>query len=513
MPDGVASSTGKVEMEIKKTLGDYTHDEFKSLVSTLWNADLDNETHNRLIDHFDKIIGDPLGADLLFYPPYIEAGNVHSVDSIVFHVQQWHYRQGKAAFRNEPAPTPPPPPVRLNPQQRKVAESNKDLDKTRQMIARIHAAVNSANDGLLHLIRLLDQWQAQPLDSRPVAVHIAEMGALEMAQTAMVRSIKALERMQQKVQFALSGAERNLTSPFRDAAIQSTVLDIITQGSNHYLASLVDVEQRHRQLHERCVPLFVDAEEHLLRRLSAPGAEIDKTPKVVALSSRAAQLRPAFMFADAVAIDDPQSLVAMKKTIRSAVAEFSWQATSLKDEHPGTFCGVAGFFFEHWKERHGYVVSVPLGDLMPTEGHDWQALARSGAEVDLPYRLFSRSAPVERRKIVVGLKEITAMQQICLTPTGGGELPSRVKVVAVTQTLSHPVPGFPSMELRWGMANTPQPAPGQIGGMADLPETPLLESLAAVGRVACVDCILVFPADSGLEPLYLMFKRARVTAG
>lgn len=496
-------------MEFKPTLIDYTPEEFKSLVQTLWNADLDNATHARLIDHFDKIIGDPIGADLLFYPPYLETGTAHSVDSIVFHVRQWHHRQGKAAFRNDPVPAPPKPPVRLSQQERKVAESNKELDKTNQLVAQIDAAVKSVDDGVQQVARLLDLWQAQPLDSRSIAAHIEEMSALESAQTDMVRTIKALESMTLKVQFAKSDAERNLTSPFRDPAIQAQVLALITAGSSRYLASMAATEQRHRQLHEHCTLLFAAAEEHLVRRLSAPGVQVGSTARVVTLSSRACQLRPALMFAEAIAIDDPAPLTAMKKSIRSAVAEFSWQATSLKDEHPGTFCGVAGFFFEHWKARSEYAVSVPLGDLMPIDGHDWEALARSGAEVDLPYRLFSRSAPVERRKIVVGLKEITAMQQICLTPTSGSELSAKVKVVAVGQALSHAVSGLSSMELRWSRAIGGQSAARQVGGVIDLPETPLLEPLSAVGQVRFDDCILVFPTGSGLEPLYLMCKRGR----
>lgn len=93
-------------MELKPSLIDYTQDEFKSLVSAIWNADLDNPTHTQLIDHFDKIIGDPRGADLLFYPPDLETGNAHSVDSIVFHVKQWHNDKGQAAFHDEPIPVP-----------------------------------------------------------------------------------------------------------------------------------------------------------------------------------------------------------------------------------------------------------------------------------------------------------------------------------------------------------------------------------------------------------------------
>ncbi len=502
-------------MELKKTLGDYTQDEFKSLVSTIWNADLDNPTHTQLIDHFDKIIGDPLGADLLFYPPYLVAGTDHCVDSVVFHVKQWHNSKGRAAFHNEPAPAPPgKPAARLSPQERKVAASNQELEKVNRLVTQINAAAKSASDGLLQVHLLLDQWQAQPLDSRTIAGHIEEMSALETAQSEMVRRIKALEFLKLTVEFARSGAQRNLGSPFRDPGIQAQVLGIITQGSDDYLASVAGTEQRHRQVHERCTALFLAAEDHLVRRLSVPGVEPGRPATLLSLSSRASQLRPGLMFADEIAVADPRSLIAMKTAIRSAIAEFSWQATSLKDEHPGTFAGVVSFYFEHWKARSWYVASVPLDDLMPTDGYDWQGLARSAGEVDLPYRLFSRAAPVAGGKIFSGLKEIAVLEQVCLTPTTGGSLSTKVKVVAAQPALSYRVSGSPSMELRWSTASqfSLQPAlpvRRQVGGVVDLPETPLLESLAALDPVSFDDCILVFPPDSGLGPLYLMFKRGR----
>lgn len=330
----------------------------------------------------------------------------------------------------------------------------------------------------------------------------------------MVRTVKALGPLKLKVEFAMSGAQRNLSSPFRDPAVQARVLGIITQGNHDYLAAVADTDQRHRQVHERCTALFAAAEEHLVRRLSAPGVASGRPATLVSLPARASQLRPGLMFADPIVVADPRSLIAMKKSIRSAVAEFSWQATSLKDEHPASFIGVANFFFEHWKARSWYVASVPLEDLLPIDGYDWQGLAGANAEVELPYRLFSRTAPVERRKISVGLQEITAMQQICLTPTNGGSLPAKVKVVAAQPFLGYVASGSPSIDLRWSTVSsfslTPAPpARRQVGGVVDLPETPLLEPLAAIEPVSFDDCILVFPADSGLAPLYLMFKRGR----
>ncbi|MEE1922216.1 bacteriocin immunity protein [Pseudomonas sp. 148P] len=507
-------------MEFKAQLSDYTRDEFKALVSAIWHGETDNDTRTLLINHFDSIVGHPLGSDLIFYPPDSDTASVHSIDNVVFHVQNWHNSKGLAAFRNEPAPQAPPgPSLRLSQQERKVLASQQDLAKARQLVADVDAAVQAVDQAMLHLGRLLDEWQAQTLDSRTIAGHIEEMTRLERTQSDMVRAINKLEFMKQKVQFAKSGAERDVTSPFRDPGIQSDVLAIVTAASNRYLEALADVERRHRQLHDRCMPLFEEAEAHLAHRLSAPGAQTQQAPHVVQITSWPAQLRPCLMFATDSAAIGRRELDAMKQSIRSAIAEFAWQATSLNAEHPGTFSGVAGFFYDHWKSHDGYVVSVPLGDFMPIDGHDWQQLARSGAQVDLPYRLFPRSAPVTPGKIAVGLKAITELQQVCLTPTSGDSLSSKVPVVMVARepssaTFSLAVSGQTPMVIHWhrsvGIQDLSPEAPATypMGGLVRTPETPLMESLETNGPVVFDDCVLVFPTDSGLDPLYLMFKRS-----
>ena len=509
-------------MEFKPQLSDYTHDEFKALVSAIWHVEMDNESHTLLINHFDSIVGHPLGADLIFYPPDSDTGNTHSVDSVVLHVRRWHNSNGKSAFRNEPVPAiPGGPPPRLSQQQRKVAESQKDLAKAHELVADIDAATQTVDQAMLQLARLLDEWQAVSLDARSIYRHIEEMTVLERAQSEMVRVIKKQEFMKLRVQFARSGAERNATSPFRDPGIQSSVLAIVTDSSNRYTAALADTERRHRQLYDRCMLVFTEAERHLVSRLAVPGTQTQQAPHVVQINSRAAQMRPCLMFATERAAIERRELDTMKKSIRSAVAEFGWQATSLNDEHPGTFSGVASFFFDHWKARDGYTVSVPLGDLMPIDGHDWALLASSGASVELPYRLFPRIAPVAQGKISIGLKEITSLEQICLTPTGGNSLPSIVRIVAAEPgpsagTFFLEVPGQTPMVVQWhppvgirDLSLDPViPATYPMGGLVSIPETPLLESLETNGPVSFDDCILVFPTGSGLDPLYLMFKRS-----
>ena len=55
-------------MELKSTLKEYTASEFQTLINRIREVDLPKKDHDRLINHFDRIVGHPEGADLLFYP-------------------------------------------------------------------------------------------------------------------------------------------------------------------------------------------------------------------------------------------------------------------------------------------------------------------------------------------------------------------------------------------------------------------------------------------------------------
>lgn len=508
-------------MEFKQLLNGYTSEEFKGLVSAIWNADMDNDAHARLIDHFDTVVGHPLGADLIFYPPDADTGNVHSVDNVIFHVRQWHNKNGNAAFKGDAALVAiEKPTVRLSPQERKVAESTKDLGRTQQMAADIEAAGYSAHRALMHFSQLMDQWQASPLDARGIPRHINEIADLESAQSQAVFSVRAFEALAMRLQFAKSAAERNVTSSFRSREIQARVLELINQAVGQYEAAQADILSLNVQLHTRATPLFAEAEQHIVRMLALPGAV--QPSRSVHVSLRAARQRPCLMFTiDTMRIDE-HNVIRVKQAIRSAVAEFSWQAASITQEHPGTFSGVVTFCFDHWKRRDWYALSIPLSELVPLEGYDWTHLALTSAEIDLPYRLFSRVAPPPQLKFSIGLKEITEFEQVCLTPTGGDVVSSKVSVRSVewdhmsgafSFRLSDTVPvTIVWLDSSGGLSNfgsTAAPEKGPRGGMLSIPKTPLLESFGSMSEIPFEDCVLVFPPESGIEPLYLMFKGGR----
>jgi hypothetical protein len=54
-------------MELKTALKEYSASAFQALVNRIWAVDLPKLDHDRLINHFDRIVGHPQGADLLFY--------------------------------------------------------------------------------------------------------------------------------------------------------------------------------------------------------------------------------------------------------------------------------------------------------------------------------------------------------------------------------------------------------------------------------------------------------------
>lgn len=114
------------------------------------------------------------------------------------------------------------------------------------------------------------------------------------------------------------------------------------------------------------------------------------------------------------------------------------------------------------------------------------------------------------------------MQQICLTPADGSSLPSRVRVrLAVWDTASatfrFTLSGSAPVTLQWfsaidlgsAVADAIKPSGKTRGGVLSMPKVPLLETLPAVEDIQFEDCVVVFPLESEIEPIYLTFKGIR----
>jgi hypothetical protein len=84
-------------MELKAALKDYTEPEFQTLVNRIWAVDMPKRGHDQLINHFDRIVGHPEGADLLFYSK--DEYNPNSPEGVVGHVKEWWQQQASLRSR------------------------------------------------------------------------------------------------------------------------------------------------------------------------------------------------------------------------------------------------------------------------------------------------------------------------------------------------------------------------------------------------------------------------------
>ncbi|MEE1921657.1 S-type pyocin domain-containing protein [Pseudomonas sp. 148P] len=163
-------------------------------------------------------------------------------------------------------------------------------------------------------------------------------------------------------------------------------------------------------------------------------------------------------------------------------------------------------------ERHG--ISVPFTDM--TLSIDWEQLKASiGESIPLPIRLIS------------GL--LDGKSQIEIATTGSDALPADVPVRAATWDAEQGAWRFTTdgpgpITVLW----TPEQQPadnstatvpsalelsGLYPGRISIQTRPQILPFPELDDIRPDDYIVVFPADSGLEPVYLMFKSPRDYAG
>jgi len=206
----------------------------------------------------------------------------------------------------------------------------------------------------------------------------------------------------------------------------------------------------------------------------------------------------------------------LQTAIRAAIAELGSFAAATAS---GFFVGVAALVYSpklgNGELPERYAVSLPLSDLGPMPDGDLHALAAAGGTADMAVRLGTRSADDSRSEVIV-------------IPTDGATFLSPVRVVAATfnaeqKVYSVSTADTPPRTLTW----TPIVKPGDSSTElpVEAPAIPVYEGATVTpieGRIdvypeladaAIDDYIFVFPADSGLPPLYVVFKDARSIPG
>lgn len=233
-------------------------------------------------------------------------------------------------------------------------------------------------------------------------------------------------------------------------------------------------------------------------------------------SGSAAAAGPLFMTAaGTVAVVEAASLT-LQAAIGEAVAALSGFAVSVG---AGATVGVAALFYSS-KLGNGelperYAFSTPLSDLASNTGQDLNAAAAAGAKIDLPFRISSKTTA-------------DGQSEVFVVKTDGLHIPSQVQVVAATYNAEQKVytattADTPPRTLTWtpivdpGNSSTTlpaeQPAPVTYTGATAIPIPGRLDTFPAIAEAGFDDFVLVFPQDSGLAPIYTMFRDRREDPG
>lgn len=225
---------------------------------------------------------------------------------------------------------------------------------------------------------------------------------------------------------------------------------------------------------------------------------------------------PLFMTsAGTVAVIEAAS-VTLQAAIRAAITALGGIVASVG---AGVVVGVSALFYssklDNGELPERYAFSTPLTDLTPDIGQDLNAVAAAGGTVNLPYRVSSKTAA-------------NGQSELFVVMTDGLTVPSKVGVVAATYNAEQNVytattADVPPRTLTWtpivnpgnGSTTSPaeQPAPPVYTGATVTPVEGRIDTFPSVSEASFDDFITVFPVESGLPPVYTMFRDRREDPG
>ena len=497
-------------MELKPKLQDYTEAEFQALVGKIWNVDMGKEEHDRLINHFDRIVGHPKGADLLCYPE--DNGYVHAPETVVHFVKQWHFKKNVIPFKGGVLPAPAKPAPHLSMTQHATARAKRELANAQQLASDITAVEQMVEKAFTQLELATRQRQNQHDAEQTLDALKQGMRRLEHAQHEVVMAVRAFERHKMRVEFALSGAQRDLTYNKADQALWQANARQAAANHGRYLARLSSIAQRHAVLHAAAEAVLERSTEQLIRLRGQVGR-----PVLFRMSAANGMRHPNLLLSAAPPLEAHQR-VDLQKSIRSAVAEFNWLMTHSEQGHTGQYAEVLSFDLVSRTKEVSFGLCVALAELSAME-QDWQFLAALQGEVELPLRMSTATVATKPGSHFRGLKEIRELFQIYVTPATG-VLPSKVRVRpavwdeagrAFRLTTDGPQPRV----IEWtGEDSLEAPLASErnrldSAGFIQSSPVPTLAAFDSIEGVRFDDYVVVFPQDSGLEPLYVVFNDRR----
>lgn len=501
-------------MDLKPKLQDYTESEFQTLVDRIWNVEASKKDHDRLINHFDRIVGHPSGADLLFYPE--DTSNLHSPGAVTFHLKHWYHLKRLIPFKDGVLPAPPTPVNGWSSVGYATARAKHELANAQRVATDIVSAeqtVDSAFSLLESAIQDLPKLQHSNATLEALEKGIRRV---EHAQHEVLMAVRAFEGRKMRVEFDKDAAQRNLTYSQADRPLWQANLQQATANQVRYLARLSSNTQRLAELHTKAETVVDHAWQQLVR-LRTP----DRYPNVFRLSVVANLGRPDLLISDAQPLMSVQR-VDLQKALRSAVAEFNWSLIDGAQKHPEQYAGVLSFGFASRAKAVRFGFCVALTELSLIDP-DWQVLAAQRGNVELPLRMSTTTVAVKPGSLSYGLKAIRELFEVYITPCGGF-LPGKVRVRpavwhederAYRFTTDGPQPDMIEWTYPSGLEASTVSKQDRLDSTGFVRSSPVpeLALFDSAEEVRFDDYVVVFPPDSGLEPVYVLFNDRRDCPG
>lgn len=510
-------------MEFKEKLQDYTRDEFVKLIKKITEVNVSKSKHDKLIHHFDQIVKHPKGADLLFYPdPNLDSYGYDETGNIVMGIKLWHNNNGQLAFKDDTLPPPRQPPgPRLSAKDRAWNVSSANLAKVQKLSATINESKKEVEKAFSRLEMKLAAAENNfrehvktKANKSQIPVFESELAGLGMAQHSVTLSISGYDFHELSVQFALDDAQRSVSYSHLDRELQANILQQMTQCSEQYLASRPSLRQRQQALHMRAEAVIGSIEAHLIRLASTVGAGPLKEASVFRASLNAIGALPRVLttYSDVSHLFDAIQ-ADLAQAIRSAIGGIAWEANATSEEQPLKYASAMSFEFDKPGCGEPFAISVPLTELAPTEGKDWQNLAQNQMEVDLPFRMGAGVTGLRSMTLSDGLKQITELAHIYIVSTSSASIASKVKVRPAIWDVESSAyrftsPYFPENTVLWEINAQSRPVKNRSRGpgiIAPVP-VPMVEEVPLGEDLYFDDSIVVFPTDAGIEPVYVTFK-------
>lgn len=493
-------------MELKATLKDYTEPEFLALLAKIWAVDLPKEQHDRLINHFDQIVGHPKGADLLFYPEqWIESSGASGVMLLI---RNWHHKQGDTALKGDVLPSTirPVPVSQLSSNMAEIQSHSAIMATSEQ---RLEAAFG-------HFERCITQQRGQQSVQASIAEQMTRIRGLESAQVVAYSALRAVESSKMRLEFSVTRTQNNLKYARSEQALWQGQLQQVSAIYTRCIALIASGGQRYRVLLGEANALLKAAEAQLTSSRTLAGVGPAQAASTVTASLAFAGKRPDMLMGDGQVPLETSQRVDLQKSIRSAVAELTWQNTAERQVDPGNQAAVLQFVFSSHADTQVYGVSVPLIELMAIEGQYWQSLANQRAEVEIPFRMNTAVVTAKAGSTLLGVEGLTTMSQVCIMSAPVEASVSRIRVRPAQRdgngrSFSFTADGVAPITVLWadpipphdGSSTTSTPNRLRI---VQSPPVPRVETSTGIGDNHFDDYIVVFPPESDLDPLYVMFR-------